>query len=140
MRRRGSRNRSAMTIFQWHYFSVAYEQYQNGPAESSIHSLSLLSRTQMVESGLMVKFWYRALVNAKDTRNVTYHDHIKTTPHYFIHREPKNLSKFRAFECRTYPYLNEDRQEKGKHIPQAVKGVNLIFFQESSWYVIYIPT
>ena len=54
------------------YFSVAYEQYQNGPAESSIHSLSLLSRTQMVESGLMGKFWYRALVNAKDTRNATY--------------------------------------------------------------------
>ena len=66
------------------YFSVAYEQYQNGPpgpAESSIHSLSLLSRTQMVESGSMGKFWYRALVNAKDTRNVTYHNRIKTTPH-----------------------------------------------------------
>ena len=87
----------------------------------------------------MGKFWYRALVNAKDTRNVTYHDSIKTTPHYFIHAEPKNLSKFRAFGCRAYPYLNEDRQEKGKHIPRAVVGVNLGFFQESSGYVIYTP-
>ena len=113
------------------YFSVAYEQYQNGPAESSINSLVTLNRTQIVESGLMGKFWYRALVNAKDTRNVTHHDRIKTTPHYFIHREPKNLSKFRAFECRTYPYLNEDRQEKGKHIPRAAKGVNLGFLKKA---------
>ena len=33
------------------YFSVAYEQYQNGPAESSINSITLLNRTQIVESG-----------------------------------------------------------------------------------------
>ena len=32
-------------------FLVAYGQYQNGPAESSINSIMLLNRTQMVESG-----------------------------------------------------------------------------------------
>ena len=104
------------------YFSVAYEQYQNGLAESSIHSLSLLSRTQMVESGLMGKFWYRALVNAKDTRNVTYHDCIKTTPHHFIYGEPKNLSKFRALGCRAYPYLNEDCREKANTFLEQYLG------------------
>ena len=61
----------------------------------------------MVESGLMGGFWYRALVNAKDARNATYHDLIKTTQHYFTHGESKNLSKFRAFGCRAYPFLNE---------------------------------
>ena len=30
------------------YFSVAYKQYQSGPAESSINSLMTLNRTQMV--------------------------------------------------------------------------------------------
>ena len=106
------------------YSSVAYEQYQNGQAESTINSLMILNRTQMAESRLMGKFWYQALVNAKDRRNATYHDRINTTPHYFIHGEPKNLSKFRAFGCRVYPYLNEDREHKGKHIPRAVEGVN----------------
>jgi hypothetical protein len=56
------------------------------------------------------KFWYRALVHAKDARNATYHDRIKTTPHYHIHGEPKNSSMFRAFGCRTYLYLNDDRE------------------------------
>ena len=32
------------------YFSVAYEQYQNGSAEPTIDSLMILNRTQMVES------------------------------------------------------------------------------------------
>ena len=64
------------------YFSRAYVQHQNGPAESSINSIMLLNRlgTQMVESGLARGFWYRGLAHAKDVRNVTY-DLIKTTPH-----------------------------------------------------------
>ena len=100
--------------------------------------LMILNRTQMVESGLMGKFWYRAVVNAKDTRNATYYDCLKTTPHLFIHGDPKHLSKFRAFGCRSYPDLHENRREKGKHIPRVVEGVNLGFSQESSGYVIYI--
>jgi hypothetical protein len=37
------------------YYSVSYEQWQNGLAESSINSLMLLSRTQMAESGLTLE-------------------------------------------------------------------------------------
>ena len=129
------------------YFLVAYEQYQNGPAESMIDSLMILIWTQMVESGLMGDLWYQALVKLSMSmlriREIpTLHDCIKTTPHYFIHGEPKNLSKLRAFGCRAYPYLNEDRREKGnsKHIPRAVDGVNVGFSQESSGYFIYIYT
>ena len=58
---------------------MAYEKYQNGPAESSINLIMILNQTQMVKSGLMGRFWYRALFNAKDTKNVTYHDRIKMT-------------------------------------------------------------
>ena len=49
-----------------------------------------MSRDKWADSGIE----RRALVNAKDARNVTYHDQIKTNPYYFIHGEPKNLSKF----------------------------------------------
>ena len=45
------------------YFSVAYEQYQNGLAESSIIPIMLLNRTQMVESGLIGGFWTKFLVS-----------------------------------------------------------------------------
>jgi hypothetical protein len=38
------------------YYSAAYEQWQNGLAESSIKSLNLLVRPQMVESGMTGMF------------------------------------------------------------------------------------
>ena len=79
-------------------------------------------------------FWYRNLVNAMDTRNVTYDGQIKTTQHYFIHGEPE----------RTYPSSGHSDVEHThtsmktrKYIPRAVEGVNLGFSQESSGYVIY---
>ena len=122
------------------YFSVAYEQYQNGPAESSINSCMLLTRTQLAESGLGGKYWFRSLVSAKDARNATYHARIKTTPHYFIFGKPKNVSKFRAFGCRAYPYLNEDWRENGKHVLRAAEGINLGFDTNSSGYVIHVPS
>ena len=98
-------------------FFSAYEQHQNGLAESLLNSIMLLNRTQMAESGPGSKG--RALVNANDARNVIYHDSdsINTTPHYLIHGEPKSLSKFRAFWCLVYPYLTEDCHKRGKHKP-----------------------
>ena len=100
-------------------------QHHNGQAETSINWLMILNRT--LGFGLMGWFWCQPLVNAKDTRNVTYHDRIKMTQHCFRYGETKNLSKFLAvgssrLRCRAYPYLNEDCQEKGKHIPRAVEG------------------
>ena len=63
-------------------------------------------------------------------------------PYYFIQGEPKNLSQFRAFGCRAYPYLDGDHHARGKHIPRAVEGVNLEFSQEGSGYrdVISVPS
>ena len=48
------------TIGAKDYFSVAYEQWQNGLAESSIGLLMLLTRSQMAESGMGGRFWFRA--------------------------------------------------------------------------------
>ena len=78
----------------------------------------------MVESGLKGGFWYRALVNAKDTRNVTYHDQIKTTLHYFILGEQHSDVEHTHTSMKT--------TEKGKHVRRAVDGVNLGFSQRVS--------
>ena len=123
------------------YFSVAYEQWQNGLSESSIKSLGLLVRPQMAESGMAGRFWFRALISARDGRNVTYHERIKTTPHKMIFGESKNVSRFRAFGCRAYMFLNEERRGPGKLAPRALEGINLGFASDSntSGYVIWIP-
>ena len=40
------------------YFSTPHEQWQNGPAESTICAIMLIARTVMVESGLGGQFWF----------------------------------------------------------------------------------
>ena len=123
------------------YYSVAYEQWQNGLAESSINSLMLLTRAQMAESGMTGRFWFRALVASRDARNATYHERVKTTPYMAVYDKPKDVSKFRGFGCRAYMYLNEDRRGNGKHLPRAREGIHLGFASDSntSGYVIYFP-
>ena len=123
------------------YFSIAYEQWQNGLAESSINSLMTLARAQLAESGLSGRFWFRALSCSTDARNATYHERTKTTPFRAIYGRKQNLSKFRAFGCRAYLYLNEERRPAGKYHPRAVEGIHLGFATDSntSGYVIYIP-
>ena len=123
------------------YYSVSYEQWQNGLAESSINSLMLLSRTQMAESGLTGKFWFRALITSVDARNATYHARIKTSLYKAIYDKTQNLSKFRALGCRAYMYLNDERRPPGKHVPRAREGINLGFATDcnTSGYMIYFP-
>jgi hypothetical protein len=79
------------------YFSVAYEQWQNGLAESSINFQVTLARAQMAESGLAGRFWFLALLSSTDARNATYHKRVKTIPYRVIYGRKQNLSKFRAF-------------------------------------------
>jgi hypothetical protein len=97
------------------HFSEAYEQWQNGSAESSIDSIMLLARTVMAESGAAGRFWFRAALAGKDARNATFKTRIGTSPHALLYGEPRDVSKFRAFGCRAYVYLNAERREKGKH-------------------------
>ena len=67
------------------YFSTAYEPWQDGLAESGIHSIMSLARTTMSESGLGGQFWFSAAIAGKDARNVMYKQRIKTTPWMLIH-------------------------------------------------------
>ena len=140
-----NKSRELKDFFESHgirsYFSTAYEQWQNGLAESSINSLMTGARATMVESGLGGRFWFSAAMAAKDARNATYKARIKTTPWHRMHEELRNVSKFRAFGCRAYMYLNEERRPPGKHVPRAVEAINLGFATDlnTSGYKLFIP-
>jgi hypothetical protein len=121
------------------YFSDAYEQWQNGSAESSIDSIMLLARTVMAESGAAGRFWFRAALASKDARNATFKTRIGTSPHALLHGEPRDVSKFRAFGCRAFVYLNAERREKGKHTPRAFEAVYLGLTSNKSSWVFYLP-
>ena len=64
------------------YFSTAYEPWQDGLAESGIHSTIRLARlaTTMSESGLGGRFWFSASTAGMDARNVICKQRFKTTP------------------------------------------------------------
>ncbi len=54
------------------YFSTPYEQWQNGLAEASVNSVTMLGRTVMAESGLSGQFWFSAIMHGLKCRNTTY--------------------------------------------------------------------
>ena len=94
----------------------------------------------MSESELGRLFWFSAATAGKDARNVTYKQRIKTTLWMLINGSKKDVSKFRAFGCRAYIHLNEDRRNPGKHVPWAIKAINLGVSsdQNTSGYILYI--
>ena len=115
------------------YFFVAYEQWSCRILDWLAHAADEVSdRSQMAESGMGGRFWFRAIVSGKDARNATYHDRTGTTPHHFVFEKPRNVSKFRAFGCKAFMYLNKDRREKGKHLPRAAEGIHLGFASDSN--------
>ncbi len=121
------------------YFSTANEQWQNGLPESAINSIMMLSRTIMAESELGGRFWFKSALAGCEARNVTYKERIGTTPWKLMHGVPRDVSKFRAFGCRAWVYLNSERRDKGKHTPRAVQAINLGFEPNTSAYSFYIP-
>ena len=121
------------------HFSTSYEQWQNGLAEAAINSIMRLARTVMAESGLGGRFWFKAALAGKDARNVTYKQRLGQTPHSCIYGELKDVSRFRAFGCRAWVYLNAERREKGKHTPRAQEAIYLGFEPNTSALSFFIP-
>ncbi len=109
------------------YVSTAHEQWQNGLAEAEIDSIMMAARTIMVESGLSGRFCFKAELAACDDSNATYKERISTTPWRRMHDEMQDVSRFSAFVCRAWIYLNSDRQEKSKHTARAVEAINIGF-------------
>ena len=112
------------------YFSTPYEQWQNGLAESSINSTTLLGtmgRKVMAESGLGGPLWFSATTHSVNCRNAIFKKRIGTTPHENIFGVKKDVSKFRPFGCRAYMHMDKDRPEKGRHAPKAIEVIHLGF-------------
>ena len=93
----------------------------------------------MAESGLRCRFWFRAALAARDARNATYKELIGNTPWRLMHGEMLDVSRFRAFGCRAWFYLNSDTREKGKHTAIAVEANNLGFEPNTRAYCYFIP-
>ena len=56
------------------YFSTPYEQWQNGLAEASVNSVTMLAigRTMMAESRLSGQFWFSSTMHGVNCRNATF--------------------------------------------------------------------
>jgi hypothetical protein len=121
------------------HFSLSYEQWQNGLAEAANISIMRLARTVMAESRLGGRFWFKAALPGKDARNVTYKQLLGQTPHTCMHCELKDGSRFRAYGCRAWVYLNAERREKGKHTPRALEAIYLGFEPNTSAWSFFIP-
>jgi hypothetical protein len=93
----------------------------------------------MAESGLGGRFWFKSAVAGCDARNATFKERIGTTPWRIMHGEKRDVSRFRAFGCRAWVYLNAERREKGKHTPRAVEAIYLGFEPNTSAYSFFIP-
>ncbi len=83
--------------------------------------------TWPIGDGLGGQFWFSAMMAAKDARNATFKERIGSTPWMLMHGRKRDVSKFRAFGCRAYIYIDEERRGKGKHIPGEVEAINLGF-------------
>ncbi len=81
---------------------------------------------------------FRAAMAGKDARNAIYAERLKTSPHYAMYGEPKDVLRFRSFGCKAFVYLNKDRWQNGKHSARAVEGVNLGFVENTRAYLLYI--
>ena len=106
-----------------YHFSTSYEQWQNGLAEVAINSIMILARTVMAESGLGVRFWFKAACTGKDASNVTYKQRLGSTPYICMYGDVKDVSRFHAFGRRAWVYLNAERRENGKHTPRALEAI-----------------
>ena len=114
------------------HFSTPKEQWQNGAAESTIKSIMMSARTVMAESGLGGRVWFKAAKAWKDARNVTYKERIGMSPYQARYGEKKYVSRFRAFGCRAWVYLDKQRREKGKHTPRAKEAIYVGFLSDNS--------
>jgi hypothetical protein len=120
------------------HFSTPRQQWQNGPAESTINSIMQITRTVMVESELGGRFWFRAATAGIDACNATFKARIGTTPHHLMYGQKKDVSGSRAFGRRAWVYIDPQRRAKGKHMPRAEETIHVGFAISTSAWSFYI--
>jgi hypothetical protein len=116
------------------YYSTPYKVWQNGLAESSIKSITMVGKTVMAESGLGGPYWFCATTHSMNCRNATYRKRLGMTPREKMYGTKKDVSKFRPIGCSGYMHLNPDRRELGRHAPRGQAVIN------SGWATYRIVT
>ena len=56
-----------------------------------------------------------------------------------MHGKARDVSRFCAFGCRSWIYLNAERRKKGKHTVRAIEAINLGFKPNASGYSLFVP-
>ncbi len=92
----------------------------------------------MVESGLGVRFWFKAACAWKDASNVTRKQRLGSTPYTCMYGEVKNVSRFCAFRCRAWVHLNSEMREKGKHTSRVLEAIYHGFEPNTSSWRFFI--
>ncbi len=92
-----------------------------------------LARSVRVESGHGGQFWFSTAMVAKDARNVTYKERIKTTPYMRLYGKKKDIAKNRAFGCSAYVYQNEEQRGKGKFPKRLRQSISALNRSQHQW-------
>ncbi len=125
--------------FRINHFSTAREQWQNGPAESTINSIMLITRTDVAESGLGGRFWFKAAMAGVNARNTSFKVRIWTMPHHHMYGKKKDISGFQAFGCRAWICFNQEHCTKRKDAPRTVEAIYIGFaINKSAWSFIFL--
>ncbi len=98
----------------------------------------MIVRTAMAESGLGGRFCFKAASAGKDARKVTFKERIGMTLYQAIHGEKRDVSDFKAFGCRAWVNLDEQRRDKEKHMPRAKEAVYVGFADNMSAWAFWI--
>ena len=63
------------------------------------------------------------------------------TPYTFVCGDVMDVSRFRAFGCRAWVYLNSKRRDNGKHwhTPRALEAIFLGFEPNTSAWCFFFP-
>jgi hypothetical protein len=74
-----------------------------------------------------------------DASNATFKARIGTTQHHLMYGQKKDVSGFRAFGCRAWVYIDQERRAKGKHTPRAEEAIYVGFASNTSAWSFYVP-
>jgi Reverse transcriptase (RNA-dependent DNA polymerase) len=101
--------------------SCAYEQHQNGKAETLVNAIGRGMRAQLLDSNLSSPFWVLAACNFVDNYNITPHDSLtdNITPWEAEKGTLPNVAAHRPFGCRVTVFLGKDRVQHHKLSPRG---------------------
>lgn len=98
--------------------TAAEQHAQNGIAERTNRTISVIARALLIKCGLPVVFWGKAVLVATSIKNVVWNRTIKGIPEKEIFGKEIDYDKFRVFGCRAFvkDYDAKKMEIQGKEV------------------------